>query len=53
VTPGQDSRPELQATGFRGLIDRRDAKMTRTYLQVMVLEAAIIIGLLIFGRIFS
>jgi len=27
--------------------------MTRTYVQVMVLETAIIIGLWIFGRIFT
>ena len=53
MTPDKDPRPELQATGFRGLIDRRDANMTRTYIQVTVLEAVIIVGLLIFGRIFS
>ena len=36
-------------------LDRRGARtaMTRAYLQVMVLEAAILVGLWIFGRIFS
>jgi hypothetical protein len=31
----------------------RDTNMTTTYVQVMALEAVIIIGLWIFGRIFS
>ena len=31
----------------------RDTPMTSTYVQVMVLEAVIIVGLWVFGRIFS
>ena len=31
----------------------RDTNMTRTYVQVMVLEAAIIIALWVFGRFFG
>ena len=30
-----------------------DTRMTRTYVQVLVLEAAIIVGLWVFGRRFS
>jgi hypothetical protein len=30
-----------------------DSSMTRTYVQVMLIEAAVIAGLWVFGRIFS
>ena len=30
-----------------------DSKMTATYLRVMIVEAALIVALLIFGRLFS
>jgi hypothetical protein len=53
VTPDHDPPLEVQGTGFRALNDRRDSDMTRTYVKVMVLEGAIIVGLLIFGRLFS
>jgi hypothetical protein len=53
VTPDKDPGSEAQTTGFRALIDRRDADMTSTYVQVMVLEAVIIVALWVFGRIFS
>jgi hypothetical protein len=53
VTPQAGPRSDDQATGFRALNDGRDSELTGTYIQVMVLEAAIIIGLWIFARIFS
>ena len=53
MSPDHDPPPEVQGTGFRALNDRRDSDMTRTYVQVMILEAVIIVVLLIFGRIFS
>jgi hypothetical protein len=53
MTPDRDPALDVQATGFRALGDRRDSTMTRTYVQVMVLEAVIIVGLWIFGRFFS
>jgi hypothetical protein len=31
----------------------RDTNMAKTYVQVMVIEAAIIVGLWVFGRMFS
>ncbi len=31
----------------------RDTNMAKTYVQVMVLEAAVIVGLWLFGRVFS
>jgi hypothetical protein len=53
VTPDNDPGLQVQATGFRALNDGRDSNMTRTYVQVVVLETVIIVGLWIFGRIFS
>jgi hypothetical protein len=53
VTPETGLGQDDQATGFRALNDGRDEKLTATYLRVIVLEAGIIAGLWIFGRIFS
>jgi hypothetical protein len=53
VTPDTRSAYDEQATGFRALNDGRDSKLTGTYIQVLVLEAAIIAALLIFARIYS
>jgi hypothetical protein len=53
VTPDKGTPSEVQPTGFRALNDGRDSSMTRTYVQVMVLEAVIIAGLWIFGQVFS
>jgi len=33
--------------------DERDTKMTGTYVRVLVLEAAIIVVLIVFGKLFS
>ena len=53
MTPDNGTRSEVQPTGFRALNADRDSSMTRTYVQVMVLEAVIIAGLWVFGRVFS
>jgi hypothetical protein len=53
VTPDQDPPREVQSTGFRALNDRRDSDMTRTSVKVLVLEAVIIVGLVIIGKMFS
>ena len=53
MTPDKDPRLEIQRTGFGALNDRRDADMTGTSVKVLVLEAVIVIGLVIFGRMFS
>jgi hypothetical protein len=53
MTPETGPRSDDQATGFRAMNDDRDSKLTITYIRVMVLEAAIIIALLIFARIYS
>jgi len=53
VTSDKDLGLEIQGTGFRALNDGRDSNMTTTYVQVVVLEMVIIIGLWIFGRILS
>ena len=53
MTPDKDPGPEVQATGFRALNDGRDSNMTSTYVQVMALEAAIIVALWICGHMFS
>ena len=53
MTPDKGTRSEVQPTGFRALNDGRDSSMTRTYVQVMILEAVIIIGLWVFGKMFS
>jgi len=53
VTPDKDPGSEAQTTGFRALIDRRDSTRTRTYVQVMVLEAVIVVALWVFGAMYS
>ena len=53
MTPDTDPGYEHQATGFQALNDGRDSKLTVTYIRVIVLEAAIIVALLVFARMFS
>jgi hypothetical protein len=53
VTPETGSAYDDQATGFRALNAGRDSTLTSTYIQVLVLEAAIIAALLIFARVYS
>ena len=47
VTP-ERAKAALPESGAPG-----DSKMTATYVRVMIVEAALIIALLIFGRLFS
>jgi len=53
MTPDKDPRVEVQSTGFGALNDRRDADMTGTSVKVLLLEALIVVGLVIFGKMFS
>jgi hypothetical protein len=54
VTPDQPAAPTANQHAEPATLNPdRDTDMTATYIQVMVLEAVIIVGLWIFGRIFS
>ena len=53
MTPDKDPAVQVQPTGFRALNDGRDSDMTGTSVKVLILEAAIIVGLVIIGKMFS
>jgi hypothetical protein len=52
VSPG-NQHPEPRMSKDGTLNPDHSSDMTRTYVQVIMLEAAIVIGLWIFGRAFS
>ena len=53
TVPGVGPRRKKRCGAPRAVNNNQQSDMTRTYVQVIIVEAAIIIALLVFGRLFS